>query len=140
MKKVYVGMVADIIHHGHINILNIAASYGIVTVGLLTDNAVKSYKRNPIISYTNRLQIIKSIKYVNDVIPQETHDYTYNLKKLKPDFVIHGSDWKIGPQAEIRKNVIELISTWGGKLIEPEYTSDISTTDIINKIIKNNSS
>ena len=135
MKKVYVGMAADIIHHGHINILSIAADYGDVTVGLLADNAIKSYKRVPIIQYENRLQIIKSIKYVNNVICQETHDYTDNLNKLKPDFVVHGSDWKIGKQVEIRNKVIELISTWGGKLIEPEYTSNISTTDIINKII-----
>ena len=138
MKKVYVGMAADIIHHGHINILSIAEKYGHVIVGLLSDDAIKSYKREPIVSFENRLRVIKSIKYVKDVIIQETHDWTDNLIKLKPDFVVHGDDWKEGKQMEVRNKVIKIISEWGGKLIEPEYTSNISTTDIINKIIITN--
>ena len=71
-KKVYVGMVADILHHGHINILVIAHSKGDVTVGLLTDEAVSSYKRTPVVPYKNRKEVISSIRYVKDVIPQNT--------------------------------------------------------------------
>jgi len=133
-KKVYVGMVADILHHGHINILVIAHSKGDVTVGLLTDEAVSSYKRTPVVPYKNRKEVISSIRYVKDVIPQNTLDYTENLLLLKPDIVVHGSDWRIGPQQKTRKKVIDTLSEWGGVLVEPEYTRGISTSDIIEKI------
>ena len=133
-KKVYVGMVADILHHGHINILVIAHSKGDVTVGLLTDEAVSSYKRTPVVPYKNRKGVISSIRYVKDVIPQNTLDYTENLLLLKPDIVVHGSDWRIGPQQKTRKKVIDTLSEWGGVLVEPEYTRGISTSDIIEKI------
>lgn len=102
-KKVYVGMVADILHHGHINILVIAHSKGDVTVGLLTDEAVSSYKRTPVVPYKNRKEVISSIRYVKDVIPQNTLDYTENLLLLKPDIVVHGSDWRTGSQQKTRK-------------------------------------
>ena len=133
-KKVYVGMVADILHHGHINILVIAYSKGDVTVGLLTDEAVSSYKRTPVVPYKNRKEVISSIRYVKDVIPQNTLDYTENLLLLKPDIVVHGSDWRTGPQQKTRKKVIDTLSKWGGILVEPEYTRGISTTDILEKI------
>ena len=136
-KIVYVGMSADIVHHGHINILNKASEYGKVIVGLLTDEAIKSYKRNPINTYNDRLQIIKSFKNIFNVIPQTTLDYRPNLREVKPHYVVHGSDWKEGTQSETRKQVIETLSEWGGKLIEPDYTPGISTTAIINKIIDN---
>ena len=137
-KKVYVGMVADILHHGHINILVIAHSKGDVTVGLLTDEAVSTYKRTPVIPYKNRKEVISSIRYVKDVIPQNTLDYTENLLLLKPDIVVHGSDWRIGTQQKTRKKVIDTLSEWGGILVEPEYTRGISTSDIIEKIKNEN--
>lgn len=135
MKKkriVYVAMSADLIHVGHLNIINIASKYGKVTVGLLTDRAIASYKRVPIMEYKDRYKIISSIKGVNNVIPQETHDYVSNLKKLKPDFVVHGDDWKIGVQKKIRERALKAIKKWGGKLIEPKYTDGISSTQLIN--------
>ena len=137
-KKVYVGMVADILHHGHINILVIAHSKGDVTVGLLTDEAVSSYKRTPVVPYKNRKEVISSVRYVKDVIPQNTLDYTENLLSLKPDIVVHGSDWRIGTQQKTRKKVIDTLSEWGGILVEPEYTRGISTSDIIEKIKNEN--
>ena len=137
-KQVYVGMVADILHHGHINILVIAHSKGDVTVGLLTDEAVSTYKRTPVIPYKNRKEVISSIRYVKDVIPQNTLDYTENLLLLKPDIVVHGSDWRIGTQQKTRKKVIDTLSEWGGILVEPEYTRGISTSDIIEKIKNEN--
>lgn len=136
-KKVYVGMAADIIHKGHINLINEAAKYGKVTIGLLNDDAIKSYKREPIINYENRYIVMVNIKMVNDVIEQKTHDYTDNLRILKPDFVVHGDDWIEG-QSVIREKVIEVLSEFNGKLIEVPYTDGISTTDIINKINKIN--
>ena len=100
MKKkiVYVGLSADIIHEGHINILKIAKSYGTVVVGLLTDEAIASYKNIPHLNFKRRKIIIQNIKYVKKVIPQNTLDYVPNLNLIKPDYVVHGDDWKKGVQ------------------------------------------
>lgn len=132
-KTVYVGMAADIIHKGHINLLNEAKKYGKVIVGLLNDEAIKSYKREPILNYENRYIVIESLKMVDNIIEQKTHDYTDNLRLLKPDYVVHGDDWIVG-QSVVRKKVIEVLSDFNGELIEVPYTEGISTTDIINKI------
>ncbi len=134
-KKVYVGMSADLIHPGHINILREAAKYGDVTVGLLTDKAISSYKRLPHMSFEQRKEVIENIRYVSSVIPQETLDYVANLEDLKPDYVVHGDDWKDGVQKNTRQAVIDKLSEWGGKLIEVAYTPNISSTEL-NKAIK----
>jgi|TARA_Y100000310_G_scaffold102944_1_gene101083 phosphoenolpyruvate phosphomutase len=97
-KKIYVALSADILHEGHINILKKAKSLGEVTVGLLTDKAISSYKKLPLLDCRQREIVLKNIKYVNKVIPQDTLDYTKNLNKLKPDYVVHGDDWKKGIQ------------------------------------------
>lgn len=131
---VYVAMSADLIHVGHIRLLQKAAEYGPVVVGLLSNEAIKSYKRTPIISWEQRYLVIKEMKSVTMVIPQLTHDYTDNLRMLRPAYVVHGSDWKTGVQSGVRKKVIEILAEWGGVLIEPEYTNGISTTKIINRI------
>ena len=133
-KKVYVGMAADILHKGHINLLNEASKYGEITVGLLTDEAVKSYKREPIINYENRYIVIQSLKMVNNIIEQKTKYWGDNIKLIKPDYVVHGDDWNTGVMTDIKKNVVETLSEIGGELIEVPYTKGISTTDIINKI------
>ena len=135
-KKVYVGLSADIIHEGHINILKKANSFGDVTVGLLTDDAIASYKNIPYLDYKRRKIIIQNIQYVKKVIPQNTLDYVSNLKLLKPDFVVHGNDWKTGVQKKTRDRVIKTLKKWSGKLIEPKYTKDISSTIIKNKILE----
>ena len=127
-KKVYVAMSADILHIGHLNLLKEASKYGDVTVGVLTDKAIASYKRLPFLPYETRSETVKSIKGVRTVIPQDTLDYTQNLLKLKPDYVVHGDDWKTGVQSEVRKKVINTIKDWGGELIEPSYTDGISST------------
>ena len=134
MKRVYVAMSTDIIHHGHINIIETARKLGEVTVGLMTDKAIASYKRCPLLSYEQRKKIIENIKGVKEVIPQETLDYVPNLRKLKPDYVVHGTDWRQGVQKETRKRVLKALEGWGGKLIEPEYTKDISSTQLIDQI------
>ena len=136
MKKVYVGMSTDVIHHGHINIIETARKLGEVTVGLLTDEAIASFKRVPLLSYEQRKRIIENIKGVKEVIPQETLDYIPNLKKLKPDYVVHGTDWRTGVQKPIRDKVIKALKEWNGKLVEPEYTKGISSTQLINEMLE----
>ena len=135
-KKVYVGLSADIIHEGHISILKKANNYGDVTVGLLTDDAIASYKNIPYLDYKRRKIIIQNIQYVKKVIPQNTLDYVPNLKLLKPDFVVHGDDWKIGIQKKTRDRVVKCLKKWSGRLIEPKYTKNISSTIIKNKILE----
>ena len=131
MKIVYVGMSADLIHNGHINILKKAASLGEVTVGLLTDSAIASYKRIPYMRYEQRKTIVSEIKGVSNVVPQNTLDYRFNLKKIKPDFVVHGDDWKEGVQRETRQQVIDTLDEWGGELVELTYTDGISSTQLV---------
>lgn len=135
MKKVYVGMSADLIHPGHLNILKEAAKHGEVMVGLLTDVAIASYKRIPFMEFEQRKQVIENIKGVSQVVAQETLDYVPNLKKYKPDFVVHGDDWKTGVQQKTRQRVIDVLAQWGGELIEVPYTQGISSTKL-NKALK----
>ena len=126
-KIAYIGLSADILHEGHINIIKKASKFGKVVVGLLTDRAIATYKAIPTLNYKQREAVIKSIKYVKNVIPQTTLDYRNNLKKIKPDFVVHGSDWKTGIQKKTRSQVLEVLNEWGGKLIEPKYTKNVSS-------------
>ena len=135
MKKVYVGMSADLIHPGHLNILEEASKYGEVIIGLLTDSAIASYKRLPFMEFEQRKLVIESIKGVSRVIPQTTLDYVSNLEELKPDYVVHGDDWKAGAQQKTRQRVIDALAQWGGKLIEIPYTKGISSTKL-NKALK----
>jgi len=128
---VYVAMAADIIHLGHINIIETATKLGPVVIGLLTDEAIRSYKRQPIINWEQRRKVITSVKGVSIVIPQMTHDYVANLETLRPSYVVHGSDWKKGTQSQVRQRVIDTLKQWDGQLIEPVYTEGISTTQII---------
>lgn len=136
MKKVYVCMGTDVVHHGHIKIIETARKLGEVTIGLLVDEAIASYKRVPLLSYEQRKKIIENIKGVKKVIPQKTSDYTHNLQKLKPDYVVHGDDWKTGVQKEIREKVIETLKQWNGKLVEPEYTKGISATQLFAEMLE----
>ena len=127
-KKVYLAMSADILHIGHLNIINEASKLGDVTVGILTDKAIASYKRLPFLAYETRSKTVESIKGVQAVISQDTLDYTQNLLKVRPDYVVHGDDWKTGIQSTVRNKVIYTIKEWGGELIEPSYTEGISST------------
>ncbi|EEG77519.1 phosphoenolpyruvate mutase [Dethiobacter alkaliphilus] len=130
MKKVYLAMSADIIHHGHINVINKAKELGEVTVGVLTDEVIAGYKRFPLLSFEERKEIIANLKGVDHVIAQETLDYVPNLQKLKPDYVVHGDDWKTGEQRCVREKVIEALRQWGGKLVEVPYTEGVSITQL----------
>ena len=134
MKKVYVGMCADLIHHGHLNIIKKATEYGEVTIGLLTDSAIASYKRLPALNYEQRKIVVENIKGVDEVIPQETLDYIPNLEKIKPDYVVHGDDWKTGVQKQVRQQVVDKLNEWGGKVIDVPYTKNVSSTKLHNHL------
>lgn len=123
-------MSADLIHPGHLNIINEGRKLGDVILGLLTDKAIASYKPLPYLTYEQRKSIVENIKGIKEVIPQDTLDYTDNLLKIRPNYVIHGDDWKTGPQSGTRQQVIDTLEKWGGILIEPPYTSGISSTEI----------
>lgn len=130
MKKVYVAMSADIIHQGHLNVLNEARKFGDIIVGLHTDDVIRGYWRNPIMKYEERKEVVSNIKGVELVVPQDSLDQVENLKKFKPEYVLHGDDWKEGPQKELREKVIETIKEWGGQLIEVPYTQGVSISKL----------
>lgn len=130
MKQVYLAMSADIIHHGHMNVIKKASELGRVTVGILTDEVIASYKRFPLLSYEERKPIIENIKGVDQVVPQETLDYTPNLRQLRPDYVVHGTDWRSGEQKGIREQVIATLKEWGGELVEVPYTEGVSISQL----------
>jgi phosphoenolpyruvate phosphomutase len=135
-KRVYVGFAADILHKGHINVLKTASKLGEVTVGLLTDSAISSYKKFPLLDYKQREIVLKNIKHVKKVVKQDSLDYRKNLLRFKPDFVVHGDDWKDGIQRKARQQVIETLKKWSGKLIEVQYTKNISSSQIKGKILE----
>lgn len=134
-KKVYVGMSADIIHPGHLNILHEAQKYGRVIVGVLTDEAIASYKRLPYLSYEQRSMVVNDLKGVSEVVPQTTLDYRPNLERIRPDYVVHGDDWKEGVQSKTRQQIIEKMAEWGGVVIDVPYTKGISST-MLNERLK----
>lgn len=127
-------MSADIIHPGHMNILKEASSYGEVIVGLLTDKAIASYKKIPLMSYEERFSIIDGIKYVSKIVKQDTLDYTNNLMDIKPKYVVHGDDWTTGIQKNVRKEVIEVLKGWDGELVEVPYTEGVSSRSVKEKL------
>lgn len=130
MKMVYVAMSADIIHRGHLNVLNKARKLGDVIVGLHTDDVIRGYWRNPIMKYEERKEVVSNIKGVVSVIPQDSLNQVENLRKIKPEYVLHGDDWKEGIQKELRENVIEVLKEWGGELVEVPYTQGVSISKL----------
>ena len=133
-KTVYVGITGDIIHPGIINIIQQGAKYGRLIVGLLTNSAIINHKRLPYLSYEQRKNVIENIKGVSEVIPQEDWSYVPNLKKLKPNYIIHGDDWKDNYLKEIREETIEYMKSIGSEVIEIPYTKGITSSDIFKKI------
>lgn len=127
-KTVYLGITGDIIHPGIINIIKEGAKLGDLTVGLLTDSAIVSHKRLPYLTYEQRKQVVENIKGVARVVPQEEWSYVPNLKKYKPDFMIHGDDWKTNYLSKIRDEVFEAVKEWGGQVVEIPYTQGINSS------------
>jgi len=137
MKKVYIALSVDILHHGHINLINEAKKHGKLIVGLLTDRAISSKKRLPLLNYKQRKKIIESINGVDQVVPQTEWDYSINILKIKPDIMVHGDDWKIGgPDKDLRSKTIKTLRKIKAKLIEVPYTKDISSSAMHERIYK----
>jgi len=130
-------MCADFLHAGHMNIIKKSREYGKLIVGLMTDTSIASYKRVPVVPYEKRKEVVENIVGVWKVVPQNTLDYTENLRKYKPDIVTNGDDWKTGVQRETRQQVIDVLKEWGGELIEIPYTKGVSSTLIIEDFRKN---
>lgn len=129
-KKVYLGMVADIMHPGLINIINEGAKYGDIVIGLYTDRAVADHKRLPYLTYEQRKAVVENIRNVSEIVPQDEWSYVPNLKKLRPDYIIHGDDWKFGADAEIREDVFKTMKEIGGEVIEIPYTQGINSSSL----------
>ncbi|MBS0151725.1 MAG: phosphoenolpyruvate mutase [Nitrospira sp.] len=127
MGVVYVGMTVDILHHGHINVIETARQYGEVLVGLLTDSAIADHKRLPHLTYQQRQRIVGNIVGVSKIVPQEEWDYAPNIRRYRPDFMVHGDDWLDGPLAPYRARAIEALQIYGGSLIEIPYTPGVSS-------------
>ena len=129
-KTVYLGMIGDIMHPGLINIINEGAKYGDVMIGLFTDKAIATHKRLPYLNYEQRKNVVENIKGVSCVVPQDDWSYVPNLVKYKPDFIIHGDDWKEGTDKYLREEVFKVMESLGGKVIEISYTKGISASGL----------
>ena len=129
-KIVYMSMSTDIIHSGHIAIINNAKKLGKLIIGVLTDEAVSSYKKYPLVPYEERKALYENIQGIFKVVEQRTLSYRENLEKYKPDFVVHGDNWIEGYQRPIRDEVIQILETYGGKLVEFPYSSDVKYKEI----------
>ena len=135
-KKVYVSLIADLIHAGHINILKEASKLGEVTVGLLTLKACGELNDIPYLDYNQRKEVLENLSMVSTVIPQETASYKENLETLKPDFVVHGDDWLTTNQRKYRDEVVETLKAWGGELMEIPYSHNINDLHIKEQMTK----
>ena len=133
-KKVYLGMIADIMHPGLINIINEGAKYGDVIIGLYTDKAIATHKRLPYLTYEQRETVVRSIQGVSDVVPQDDWSYVPNLVKYKPDYIIHGDDWLQGPDKYIRDEVFKVMEAMGGRVIEIPYTKGITSSGLAEEL------
>lgn len=122
MEKVYTCFTTDIIHEGHLNIIKEARKYGSVTVGALSDRALIRYNRFPTISLDERIALYRSIDGVDDVVVQDDMTYDEVVERLHPDIIIHGDNWKSGPESALRENCLAALAGTGGRLIEVAYT------------------
>ena len=129
-KVVYLGMVGDILHPGLINIINEATKLGDVMVGLYTDKAIAAYRRLPYMTYEQRKQVVENIKGVTQVVAQDDYSYIPNLLKYKPNYIIHGDDWKEGRDSELRDAVFKTMHEIGGEVIEIPYTKGINSSSL----------
>ena len=123
-RTVYLCFSTDIIHGGHIAIIRRAQRLGRLTVGILSDEAVASYKRFPLVPAAERMRLFENIAGVSRVVEQKTLSYRENLEKYRPDIVVHGDDWCTGFQQPIREEVLSVLASYGGKLVEYPYSSD----------------
>ena len=129
-KVVYLGMIGDILHPGLINIITEATKLGNVMVGLYTDKAIAAYRRLPYMTYEQRKQVVENIKGVTQVVAQDDYSYIPNLLKYKPNYIIHGDDWKEGRDSELRDAVFKTMHEIGGEVVEIPYTKGINSSSL----------
>ena len=129
-RTVYMCFSTDMIHSGHIEIIKKAAKLGKLTVGVLSDEAVASYKRFPLMPFDERRSLFENIQGVDRVICQETLSYKDVLAELKPNYVVHGDDWQSGFQKPIRDEVVSILASYGGMLVEHPYNYDDKYKDL----------
>ena len=122
MKTIYTCFCTDVIHEGHLNIINLAKQYGEVIVGVLSDEAMVRYNRFPAVSFEDRVKMVEQIEGISKVVIQDKVFYDDIIRTLRPDYVIHGDNWKEGPMRAIRENVKEELAKYGGELIDAPYT------------------
>ena len=136
MKSVYISLSADTLHHGHMKLIEEGRKYGKITVGLLTDKAISEFKNLPYLKFDQRKKILLNIKGVEKILPQNEYDESINIKKYKPNYVIHGDDWNQGYDKVFRKKVLKVLSSYGGKLIELPHNclSKVTSIGSINEI------
>ena len=126
-KTVYISLSLDLLHHGHINLINHAKKYGKVTAGLLTDRAIRAHKRIPLLNFNQRKKILENINGISNVVSQNEYEYEKNILKLKPNYFVHGDDWRCGRDKNLRAGTIKALRKIGGKLIEIPHTKNISS-------------
>lgn len=124
MKTVYMCFSTDIIHSGHINIIQKAAQLGRVVAGVLCDRCVAIYEKYPLLPEQERVKILENITGIDRVVVQNDIYYDEVIRKLRPDYVVHGDNWRTGYQKPVRERVIETLKEWGGELVEFPYTSN----------------
>ncbi|MCQ2531590.1 MAG: phosphoenolpyruvate mutase [Saccharofermentans sp.] len=134
MKTVYSCFTTDVIHEGHLNIINQAKKYGRLVIGVLSDEAMVKFDRFPTVSFDERFEMIKNLEGVDEVICQSDIMYNDVISKYKPDYVIHGDNWLSGPTKAIRNNVESLLSTYGGEIIDVPYTFNENVKHVDDKI------
>lgn len=123
-RSVYMCFSSDVIHSGHISLIKKAQRLGKLTIGILSDRAVADYKRMPLLPYEERKAMFANIAGVRRVVPQEELSYRQNLETYRPDYVVHGDDWKTGFQKPIRDEVVDTLASYGGTLVEYPYAED----------------
>lgn len=127
MKKVYTCFCTDFIHDGHLNIIREAQKYGEVIVGVLSDRAMIRFNKFPTVSFQERMDLVRSIKGVSRVVVQEDVMYDKIVEEIKPDYIIHGDNWKVEPMKVIRDNAVALMEKTGGEVIDVPYTRNERT-------------
>ncbi len=133
-KISYISLTADTLHHGHMKLIEKARELGQIHIGLMSDKSVVEFKRIPYLNYDQRKKILLNIKGVTRVTRQDSWDYSMYIKKYKPDYHIHGDDWKVGYQKEMRRKIIKILKSYGGKLIELPYTKGVSSAALSEQI------
>ncbi len=122
MKTVYTCFTTDVIHEGHLNIINEAKKYGRVVIGCLSDKASIRYNRFTTLPEKERMELYRTIEGIDSVILQNDMFYNDVIECLHPDYVIHGDNWKEGAESAIRRHVADLLSSYGGEIIDVPYT------------------